>query len=225
MEGWISLHRKFIDWEWFEDSNMVKLFVFLLLKARHNDGTWKGINLKKGQILTGLESLSASLNISKQTLRTCLKRLEKTGEINMQSTNKYRIITICKYDDYQDKQPLPNKQTNKQLTSNQQATNKQLTANNNGNKENNENKIIKIQNEFYQSLTPFVKEFGKETIRDFYDYWSEPNKSKTKITYQLQKTWDTKRRLKRWVKNNFDNKNSSDEKPQDFKINDPEEER
>ncbi len=61
-----------------------------------------------------------------------------------------------------------------------------------------EAKLKKIQDNFYDSLIEFVAEFGKETIREFYDYWSEPNKSKTKIRWQLERTWDTKRRLQRW---------------------------
>lgn len=66
--------------------------------------------------------------------------------------------------------------------------------------------IEKIKKDFYQSLTPFVKEFGKEVLRDFYEYWSEPNKSKTKIKFQLEKTWDTRLRLLRWVSNDFGKK-------------------
>lgn len=66
--------------------------------------------------------------------------------------------------------------------------------------------IEKIQKDFYQSLTPFVKEFGRDTLREFYEYWSEPNKSKTKIKFQLEKTWDTRLRLLRWVSNDFGKK-------------------
>ena len=63
--------------------------------------------------------------------------------------------------------------------------------------------IEKIQKDFYQSLTPFVKEFGRDVLREFYEYWSEPNKSKTKIKFQLEKTWDARLRLLRWVKNDL----------------------
>ena len=34
---------------------------------------------------------------------------------------------------------------------------------------------------FYDSLRPFVGQYPKEMIREFYDYWSEMNKSKTKM--------------------------------------------
>jgi len=123
MEGWIKLHRKFIEWEWFDISDMIKLFMFLLLSANHKDSTWRGVEIKRGQYLTGLNSLSEKTKISVQTLRTCLKRLEKTGEINSKVTNKYRLITVCNYDSYQDNQQETNSQTNNQLTSKQQATN------------------------------------------------------------------------------------------------------
>lgn len=168
-EGWISLHRKFLEWEWFSDNSMVKLFIFLLLKANHKSSTWKGIEIKRGQLLTGLNKLNFETKISIQTLRTCLKRLEKTQEINMQVTNKHRIITVCNYDSYQNVQQATNKRTNKQLTSNQQATNKQLTTNNNinkENKENNDNKKGKLF-DFYFEYPFFKDEFAKIWFNEF----------------------------------------------------------
>jgi hypothetical protein len=39
-----------------------------------------------------------------------------------------------------------------------------------------------------------------DTMREkFIRYWTEPNKSKTKMRFQLEKTWDTKRRLETWA--------------------------
>ena len=123
MDTWIKLYRQFAKWEWFNISEMVHLFIYLLISANNKEGEWRGVNVKRGQLITGLNSLHKATGISFQTLRTCLKRLEKTKEINMQSTNKYSIITICNYDEYQMKQQSTNKLPNKQLTSNQQTTN------------------------------------------------------------------------------------------------------
>jgi hypothetical protein len=143
MIGYIKLHRKFIEWEWFNIPHMVQLFIYLLLSANHKDGDWRGIKIKRGQLLTGLNRMNTDTGISIQTLRTCLSRLEKTGEITSEVTNKYRVITICNYDTYQDKDADTNKPPNKQLTSNQQTTNKQLTTNKNDkNKKNEKNKKI-----------------------------------------------------------------------------------
>jgi hypothetical protein len=71
--------------------------------------------------------------------------------------------------------------------------------------ESKDEKIKRLQENFYDFLREFVPDFDKETVREFYDYWSEPNRSKTKIKYQLERTWDTKRRLQRWKRNNFNN--------------------
>ncbi len=40
--------------------------------------------------------------------------------------------------------------------------------------------------------------FAYEIREEFYQYWSEPNKSNTKMKYELERTWDLNRRLKRW---------------------------
>ena len=52
---------------------------------------------------------------------------------------------------------------------------------------------------FYQSLVPFVGKYQKEMIRSFFDYWSELNKSETKMRYELEKTWELPKRLSTWA--------------------------
>jgi hypothetical protein len=52
---------------------------------------------------------------------------------------------------------------------------------------------------FYQSLVPFLGQYPKEMVRAFYDYWSELNKSGTKMRYELERTWELPRRLATWA--------------------------
>ena len=154
MEGWIKLHRKFSDWEWFQDSYMVHLFIYLLLNANHKEGKWKGVDIERGTLITGRKKLSLATGISEQSIRTCLKKLEQTNEIKIdtkstreltkKSTSNFTIITICNYDNYQSEiittnQEI-NQQTNHELTSNQPTTNQQLTTNKNDKKNKNEKK-------------------------------------------------------------------------------------
>jgi hypothetical protein len=47
----------------------------------------------------------------------------------------------------------------------------------------------------------FNSEYLTELCEEFFDYWTEPNKSKTKMRFELQKTWDLNRRLKTWYNN------------------------
>jgi|Laugresbdmm110sd_1035091.scaffolds.fasta_scaffold04844_8 DNA-binding transcriptional regulator YhcF (GntR family) len=133
MSGWIKIHRKFLEWEWFNKSEAVHLFMYMLLKANHKDGKWQGIEIKRGQFISSLGNISNATGISVQTIRTILKKLEKTNEIELKSTSQFTIVTICKYECYQDE----NDDTNKQLTNNQQTTNKQLTTNKNEKNEKN----------------------------------------------------------------------------------------
>lgn len=67
----------------------------------------------------------------------------------------------------------------------------------------NTNSIEERKLKFSQSLIPFVEKYGKETIRQFCDYWTEPNKSKTKFKQETEKTWDLEGRLRRWAENDF----------------------
>lgn len=52
---------------------------------------------------------------------------------------------------------------------------------------------------FYQSLVPYVEKYGKEMIREFFDYWTETNKSRTKMRFEQQPTWETALRLATWA--------------------------
>ncbi len=128
-EGWILLSRKLLDWQWWKKSEMVKFWCYLLLSANIEDRKWLGITIKRGQLATSVARLSEQTGLSVQTVRTCLARLQQSGEITAKSTNKFTVITICNYCSYQDYTPLNQQTTNKQSTNNQQTTNKQLTNN------------------------------------------------------------------------------------------------
>ena len=68
--------------------------------------------------------------------------------------------------------------------------------------------------EFYDSLIPYVQEYGKEMVRDFFDYWSEPNKGRTQMRYEMQPTWSLAMRLATWNKRkkNYVRKSTTGEK-------------
>lgn len=63
--------------------------------------------------------------------------------------------------------------------------------------------ILERLNLFAKELySPKYQSVIKMKILDsFYNYWTEPNNSKTKMRFEMQKTWDLKRRLETWVKN------------------------
>jgi hypothetical protein len=116
---WIKLYRKFLDWEWYNDINTSRLFLHILLKANFKDKKWRGIPIKRGQLLTGRLKLSEETGLTVQQVRTSIAKLISTNEITKQSTPQYTIITVNNYEDYQ---KVTNNPTNEQPTSNQRAT-------------------------------------------------------------------------------------------------------
>ena len=61
-----------------------------------------------------------------------------------------------------------------------------------------QNKIDVRVNKFYDSLVPFLGTYDKKMLRNFFDYWSEPNRNNTKMKWELERTWKTDLRLKNW---------------------------
>jgi len=129
MSGWVKLHRKLMEWEWYQDSNMVHLYLHMLMKANREPRKWRGIQVDAGQFIGGRESLSFDTGISVQTIRTCIARLQESGLLTSKPTNKYTIFTLVKWGSVGWGEEDANQQTNQQLTSNQPTTNQQLTTN------------------------------------------------------------------------------------------------
>lgn len=122
-EGWIKLYRRMTEWEWYTNSEMVHLFLHLILKATPNDKIWQGVKICRGQVVTSRQKLSVETGISERSIRTCLNRLKNTSEIEVKTTNKFSIITICKYEDYQSNEIQSDQPTDQQgCTSNDQPT-------------------------------------------------------------------------------------------------------
>ena len=70
----------------------------------------------------------------------------------------------------------------------------------------NKNKEIRIINNISNRRNDFVFEvltfdYDESILNGFIDYWTEPNKSNTKMKFELNKTWKTELRLKTWVSN------------------------
>ena len=155
--GFITLHRQILDWEWYKDVNTFKLFLHLLLRASFADTKFLGKKIKRGQVVTSLSGLAEETGLSVQNVKTSLKHLILTNEVTNVSNKQYRIITIVKYDQYQD---LTNKLTVSQQTTNKQLTNDQQYNNN----INNVNKVTRkqVKKGFTPPTLDEVKSYVKE---------------------------------------------------------------
>ena len=119
----MKLHRKVLEWEWYDDLNVFRLFMHLILTANHKDKKYKGVMIKKGSVMTGYHKLSHDTGLSVQQTRTALSKLKSTNEITIKTSPKGTIIQVVAYEDYQEQQ------TEQQVK--QQTINKQVTTNKN----------------------------------------------------------------------------------------------
>ena len=101
MKGYIKLHRTILEWEWYKDTNTKIVFIHLLLNACFDKCRFMGNAVNRGEYLTSINRICKDLNLTPRQVRTSLKRLKDTGEIDIQTTNKFSRISICNYNNYQ----------------------------------------------------------------------------------------------------------------------------
>jgi len=206
MEGWIKIYRKMLDWEWYKDGNTKDLFLHLLLTANREDKTWRGVKVERGQSLTSRATLASETGMSEGQVKRSLAKLIATNNLTIKATNKYTIITVCNFESYQEQSSDSDQQNGQPL--NQPSDHKQEDKNNIYPPSLSKERVSPLtggttlqerQRTFYNSLRPFLNKYDKQMLRDFYDYWSEPDRStKPRMRWEKEKTWSLERRLDRW---------------------------
>ncbi len=162
MSGWIKLHRGLIDWEWYDDINTSRLFIHCLLKANHKDKKWRGLDINRGEFWTSLDTLSDETGLSKKCVRTSLERLKGTGELadKGHSTGRLRgrMITVVKYDSYQDEGTQTARETaDKGQAKGTQGADKGQPLKNDKKEKNNKNKDIEYSEWPYEASPEVLK--------------------------------------------------------------------
>lgn len=188
MQGFIKLYRSLLEWDWFQDANTFRVFIYCLLKANHVTKKWQGVEIKPGQFITSYEKIATDLNIGVQSVRTSIKKLNLTGELTNKTTSRYSIITVKNWNRFQE----TNKQTNNQLTNNQQSTNKQLTTTKNDKNDKNIFVVPKIE----EIKKYCVERNNKINPLQFYDYYQSNGwmvgRNKMKDWRAAVRTWERK---------------------------------
>lgn len=88
------------DWEWYENTNVFRLFYHCLLHTNLEDKRYCGKEIKAGQFVSSITRISAETGLTESQVRTALKKLKDTGYISTKSTNKYTIYTVNEYQKY-----------------------------------------------------------------------------------------------------------------------------
>lgn len=90
------------DWEWYENTNVFRLFYHCLLHTNLEDKRYCGREIKAGQFVSSITRISAETGLTESQVRTALKKLKDTGYLSTKSTNKYTIYTVNDYEKYID---------------------------------------------------------------------------------------------------------------------------
>lgn len=167
MSGWIKMHRKTLDNPVVcKDSDHLAVWSYLLLNATHKEypAVFAGekITLQPGQLITGRKAIAEKFNISESKVQRILKSFEIEHQIEQQSSNKNRLVTMLSWDEYQsneqqDELPVNNKRT---TTEQQVNTNKNVKNKKNVKNEINKELIVEIIN-YLNEVTG--KSFSSET--------------------------------------------------------------
>lgn len=168
--GWIKLHRSLTDWEWYDDINVSRLFIHLLLTVNHKDKNWRGITIKKGSRLTSLDKLSVETKLSVSKIRTAIKKLILTNEIASKSHSQHTVFTVINYNQYQ----RVDKPIDKPVTNESQTDDKRIATNKN------------VKNEKNERKETISRRFSPPTDLEVISYF----KSKNSTAIEAEKFWN-----------------------------------
>ena len=143
--------------------------------------------------------LAELCGLTRQNVRSILTNLSKKGDIvidatptsNPTSNPRLTFVTICNFDTYKVGKRKVTQQATQQIT--QQATQDKTTLSKS------KKSLKEREHEFGESLIPYVEKYSKETIRAFFNYWSEKSKIGAYMRFELEKTWETSKRLQTWA--------------------------
>ena len=118
--GWIRLDKKLLSNKIFDSEKALKVWIWCLLSASYEEKDIlflrQTVKLKPGQFITGRISAGNKLNMAPTTAWFYLCQLSPEY-LDIKSTNKYSIITIRKWSEYQN---LDSKRTTDDTTDGQQ---------------------------------------------------------------------------------------------------------
>ncbi|MED1128837.1 MULTISPECIES: hypothetical protein [Bacillus] len=187
MSGWIKLHRKIKENPIFANSDMFKLWALCLIKATHKEHDQlvgnQMVKLLPGEFVTGRHELASEFNegvkpsekVSPSTVWRYMKNFEKWQMLNIKSGNKFSVISVTNWSEYQ--------QSEQQVNSKRTANEQQVNTNKNVKNEKNEKKNNKrlVFDESHMKLAQLMWKFVQVNAPDM----KEPNFKKWANTFRL----------------------------------------
>jgi hypothetical protein len=160
--GYIKLSRSILDWKYYKDANVFKVFMHLLLHASFCDRETEYCDIKRGQVIVSVDNMDDKLGLSKKQIRLALNKLASYGSIVVKGTNRFTLVTICNYDKYQCQPTTEGQTKGNQMANESQTKDNQRATYKEGNKE----RIKELKNS--SSVSTYTREdFCNDLLGDF----------------------------------------------------------
>lgn len=118
--GWIKLYRKILKSPIWENEKALKVWIWCLVKATHEERTQlvgqQEILLKKGQFVFGRKKASQELKMSESVVYRYMQVLKKLQMLDIKSNNKFSVVSIEKWEDYQGNKEIMNSKIDSKRT-------------------------------------------------------------------------------------------------------------
>tara|TARA_R110000751_G_C13693563_1_gene472601 strand:+ start:96 stop:758 length:663 start_codon:yes stop_codon:yes gene_type:complete len=144
---------------------------------------------KKGYCFASNNYFAELYNVSKNTISLWIAELKRAGFVSVlivweNKQVKERRMSITKLSGrYHEKK-------GEGITKKEEVNNTRINTTSN----------LSIRKEEFIASINFLN-VSRETRTEFINYWTEENHSKTKMKFELERTWDIKKRLERWINN------------------------
>lgn len=120
--GFVIIHRKIVDWEWYKNANTRAVFLHLILTCNHEAKKFMGETINPGERVASYATLASELGMSVRNVRTAINHLKSTSEVTSRTNYQYTVFTVVNYGMYQAKRQANRQTTDKRLTNDRQTT-------------------------------------------------------------------------------------------------------
>lgn len=101
---YIKLDRNILDWRWFKSPKTLAVWLWLLINANTTPHEFRKETIQRGEKATSRKTISKDTGLTEREVRTALEHLKSTGEVSVRYGSDYQVITILRYNYYQDKE-------------------------------------------------------------------------------------------------------------------------
>ncbi|EDQ9400105.1 DNA replication protein [Salmonella enterica] len=104
-KGFALLHRKIMDLPFYKDAEASHLWVHLLLRANHEQTLvstdFGDVICERGEFVTGRNTLAMETGLTANRVKSLLRKFQNLGMITIKSNNRFTVLKVVKYDEYQ----------------------------------------------------------------------------------------------------------------------------